>query len=165
MSLSGPSDITTTERRGAAEQTVKRYMITSLAVGLVPVPIVDMAALTAIQLQMLSRLAKRYDVEFSEQLATSVVGSLVGAGSSTLVTTSSHHLLARLLPPLWLVGATTVAVFAGAATYAVGRTFIQHFESGGTFLTFDPEKVRQYYAEQLDAGAEEVTRTFAGVKP
>ena len=36
-------------------------------------------------------------------------------------------------------------VIAGAA-YAVGKVFIQHFASGGTFLTFDPEKVRAHYA-------------------
>ena len=41
---------------------------------------------------------------------------------------------------------------AGASTYAVGKVFVQHFESGGTFLNFDPEDVRDYYAEQFEKG-------------
>jgi len=41
---------------------------------------------------------------------------------------------------------------AGASTYAVGQVFIQHFESGGTFLDFDPEKVKGYFAEQFEKG-------------
>ena len=37
-------------------------------------------------------------------------------------------------------------------TYAAGRVFHQHFASGGTFLTFDPDKVREYYAQMLEEG-------------
>ena len=43
-------------------------------------------------------------------------------------------------------------VFAGASTYAIGKVFIQHFESGGTFLDFEPAKVRAYFSQQFDKG-------------
>ena len=43
-------------------------------------------------------------------------------------------------------------VLAGAATYAVGKVFIQHFESGGTFLNFNPESVRGYYEAMFKEG-------------
>ncbi|MNC99258.1 hypothetical protein D3C83_174830 [compost metagenome] len=39
---------------------------------------------------------------------------------------------------------------AGASTYATGRVFVDHFESGGTFDNFDPETARGDYAQQLD---------------
>ncbi len=158
-------DLSSTERSGTSQQLVKKYMLLSMATGLVPVPVVDVAALTAIQLQLLAKLAKQYDITFSEQLATSVLGSLVGAGGSTLATVTSHRLLMRLHPVGWVVTAVTTAIFAGASTYAVGRVFVQHFDSGGTFLTFDPEKVRDFYAAQLKEGSAEVARSFAGVKP
>ena len=48
-----------------------------------------------------------------------------------------------------LVGGVSWLALAGASTYAVGKVFIQHFESGGTLLTLDPEKVMDYYREQL----------------
>jgi hypothetical protein len=41
---------------------------------------------------------------------------------------------------------------AGAATYAVGKVFIQHFESGGTLLNFNPDSVRDYYKQELQKG-------------
>jgi hypothetical protein len=47
----------------------------------------------------------------------------------------------------------------------MGKVFIQHFESGGTFLTFDPQQVRDYYAQQFEKGKEEVSKSFVGVKP
>ncbi len=51
------------------------------------------------------------------------------------------------------LGALSMPVMAGASTYAIGKVFIQHFESGGTFLTFDPKAVKDYYAEQLKEGS------------
>lgn len=162
---SGSSGIASAEREGTAQQLAKKYMLMSLAVGLVPLPVVDLAALAAIQLQMLSRLAKQYDIQFSQQLGTSILGSLVGAGGSAAAGATSHRFVMHFIPGAWLVGAMGAALFAGASTFAVGKVFIQHFESGGTFLTLDPEKVRQYYAQQFERGGEEVVKTFAGIKP
>jgi hypothetical protein len=34
----------------------------------------------------------------------------------------------------------------------LSRVFIQHFEAGGTFLSFDPEAVRDYFFEQYQKG-------------
>ena len=50
------------------------------------------------------------------------------------------------------VGRSTMPVFAGASTYAIGQVFIQHFESGGTFLDFEPAKVREYFRRQFGRG-------------
>ena len=47
-------------------------------------------------------------------------------------------------------------LIAGASTYAVGKVFYRHFASGGTFLTFDPEKARAYYEEMFQKGKDVV---------
>ena len=51
-----------------------------------------------------------------------------------------------------VISMVTIPIFGAAATYAVGHLFIQHFESGGTFLTFDPEKVKGHYAKLFAEG-------------
>ncbi len=151
---------------GSTDQLLKKYMVLSLAVGLVPLPLVDVAALTGIQLQMLSKLSKSFDVDFSKERGKAVLGSLLGASGSVVAASTSRHLLLRLVPLGGaVVSGVSVAVVAGASTYAVGKVFVQHFESGGTFLTFDPEKVRQYYAQQYQQGTVEVAKSFAGVRP
>ena len=50
------------------------------------------------------------------------------------------------------VGMLTMPIIAGATTYAVGKVFHQHFASGGTFLTFDPNEVKSYYTEMIEKG-------------
>jgi hypothetical protein len=49
-----------------------------------------------------------------------------------------------------LVGWATMPAFAAAATYAVGKVFDQHFAAGGTFLTFDPKKVQDYFRQKFE---------------
>jgi len=147
-----------------AEELVRKYSFGSLAVGLVPLPLLDLAALTAVQLHMLSRLARRFEVEFSEQRARSFIWSLVGAGGATGFRGILMTFIKALPGPHRLAKVVTTGVFGSAATFAIGKVFIQHFESGGTFLTFDPEKVRAYYAEQYKHGVA-LAKSVAGKRP
>ncbi len=145
-------------RAAEAEQVVKRYMLASLGVGIVPFPLVDLAVLSGIQLKMLHSLAKLYETEFSRQFGKSLIASLAGGGGSLS--------LFGLVTPLGRVASMAgLALYGGASTYAIGRVFIQDLESGGTFLNLDPEKVKSYYAEQFEVGEAEVRKSFAGIKP
>ncbi len=144
---------------------VKQYALGSLGVGIVPLPFADVALLSGIQLAMLYRLANLYEVEFSSDVGKPVLASLLGGGLSVSLSANVVR-LARGIPVIGLAaGLISTSVFGAASTYAVGRVFIQHFESGNTLLTFDPQKVHRYYAEQFEAGKEEIRRNFVGIKP
>jgi len=140
-----------------ALRLVKRYMLGSLAVGVVPMPVLDMAVLTGVQLKMLHGLAALYDVPFSSRSGRSVIASLVGGGIPITLTS--------VLPVGQLIRTAGMSVFAGASTYAIGRVFMQDFESGGEFLTLKPEKIKRFYDEKFDQGKQEVRQSFAGVQP
>lgn len=135
-----------------AQDLVKKTMYASMAAGLVPVPLFDFVAVTGIQLEMLRRLSHIYGVTFMEGKGKNALAALVGGSFPTSIT----PVVASLTKMIPLVGSTlgalTLPLMAGASSYAIGKVFIQHFESGGTFLTFDPETVREYYAEQLQEG-------------
>ena len=148
-----------------ANKIVQQHMLATLATGLVPLPLVDLALLVGIQLNMLHRLAKLYEVEFSSHIATSMIASLLGGGISVSLSSTITRLVASI--PIYgrIIGYASTAVFGGASTYAIGKVFIQHFESGRTLLTFDPQRVREYYAEQFAQGTNEVKHSFVGIKP
>ncbi|MEI7869989.1 MAG: DUF697 domain-containing protein [Candidatus Methylumidiphilus sp.] len=145
-----------------AEQTIKHHMLAAAGIGLMPLPWVELAALAGLQLNLLRRLAGIYGVEFSSQIGKSAIGALVGSDLSVALSAS----LAKALPgPGWAIGAVSGALLGAASTYALGKVFVQHFESGNTFLTFDPDKVKAYYAQQYAQGKEEVRKNFTGLKP
>ncbi len=138
-----------------ANNTVKSYVIGSMALGLVPVPVFDFVAIVALQLKMVHSLSNIYGVKYSENMAKSIVMSLIGG----IVPVSAGVGLASLIkfiPGLGSVaGAAGVSVLAGALTYAVGRVFTEHFESGGSLLDFSPEKMRNRFRQAFQKGKEE----------
>jgi uncharacterized protein (DUF697 family) len=134
-------------------------------VGLVPLPLLDMALLSGIQLKMLHRLAKLYDVEFFTHLGKSVIASLLGSGISLSFSFNLSSLVRGIPFYGQAMSVISVSLFGGASTYAIGKVFVQHFESGGTFLTFDPKRVRDYYAQQFEKGKKEVKENFVGIRP
>lgn len=141
-------------RLDKANNTVKNYMLVSMAIGVIPLPLVDLAALTAAQLKMLHSLSKLYEVEFSKNMGKSIIAALLGSvvPSTTAMTTAS---VTKFIPVIGsATGTIAMVALAGASTYAIGKVFIQHFEAGGTFLTFDPEAVRAYFAEEFKKGQE-----------
>lgn len=148
-----------------AETLIKKYLAGAVGVGLVPLPLVDMAALAGLQLKLLHSLARLYGVEFSGQLGKSAVAALLGGGIPVSLATQLGSLAKGLPIYGWAVGAFGTALFGGASTYAIGKVFVQHFESGNTFLNFDPQQVKAYYAQQFEQGREEVRKSFAGIKP
>ena len=148
-----------------AEQTIKHHMLAAAGIGLVPLPWVGLVALAGLQLNLLRSLAGIYGVEFSSQIGKSAIGALVVSDLSVSLSTGLG-ILAKGLPGIgWAVGAASGALLGAASTYALGKVFVQHFESGNTFLTFDPDKVKAYYAQQYAQGKDEVRKNFTGLKP
>lgn len=144
---------TAEERHAAAEHLVRNFALGGMAVGLVPIPLLDLAGLVAVQLKMLHGLARLYDIEFHADLGRSAVASLVGGVLPTAAAPALAFSLSKVIPLSGqLLGAGAQTLLAGAATYAIGKVFIQHFAAGGTFLTFDPEAVRDYFEHQFEAG-------------
>jgi uncharacterized protein (DUF697 family) len=148
------AELTPEQRHAEAERLVQNYSLGGTAIGLVPIPLVDMAGLVAIQLKMLHALARVYGVNFRADLGRSALASLFGGVlPASILAPSLAASLGKLIPGAGqLLGTGTQVVVGGAVTYAVGKVFIQHFASGGTFLTFDPEAVRDYFQQQLEIG-------------
>ena len=145
-----------------SDNTIRNHVLGSMGVGLIPVPVVDLVALTGIQLNMLRKLAKAYDVPFTKDKVKNMIASLIGGGLP--VTFSSAF--ASLIKSVPIIGQTTGAlampILAGATTYAVGKVFTQHFASGGTFLNFDPDEVKDYYYEMFKEGQDKASKMKKG---
>jgi uncharacterized protein (DUF697 family) len=137
-------DDTPAGRRAAAVKLVKRFAVWAGAGGLIPVPFVDMIAVSAVQYEMVRRISRVYDVPFSENRGKAIVAGFAG----TVIPASSGIGAASLtkgVPLLGsLIGFVTVPTLAYGATYAMGMAFVQHFVSGGTLLDFNPPDYREF---------------------
>lgn len=132
----------------SAMATVYKYSALSAATGLIPMPLIDMAGLMAMQLMMLKKLCTIYGITFDSQRSKSAIAILASGVGSTCLAVSST----KLVPFIGAFSVATMPAVNGAFSYAVGRVFIRHFASGGTFLDFDADKMKGYFQEQFRAG-------------
>ncbi|MBL4837229.1 MAG: DUF697 domain-containing protein [Kordiimonadaceae bacterium] len=132
---------------------VKRNMLWSGGVGLLPIPMVEFIAITAVQVKLIKELSDHYDVPFRKDLAKKAVISLLGGLGSVTI---GHALAASSLRAIPFVGPVLAAVslpaMSAGAAYAVGKVFIAHYEAGGTLLSFNPEETRDYFKSMYDEG-------------
>ena len=147
-------------RVSAADNTIKYYCFWSFSTALIPVPLVDLAAMSAIQTKMISELSELYDVPFSQGLAKKAIAALVASASS-----SSFASLIKLVPGIGYFGlAIPLATLNVSYTYAVGKIFAQHFQSGADLASFDPDAQKTNFKEKLEEGKEYARKTKQAFK-
>lgn len=136
----------------AISGTIRSHVIAAMGMGLVPVPVLDIVGVVGIQLKLVHSLSKKYEVKYTENIAKTLILSLIGGVLPTAVGGSLASLV-KMVPGLGtFAGAAGVSVLAGGLTYAVGRVFASHFASGGTLMDFNPSSVRGKFKEQFKRG-------------
>ena len=154
------------ERLERAEKKVRFYSLLGIPAGLLPLPALDLALIGGLQLKMVHELTKIYETPFKKSVVKSVITALVSASTSMPTARLAASAL-KIVPALgaWS-GAIAMSSTSSALTYAVGKVFITHFESGETVLTLNPKKMHQFFQEKYqEAKAEENPLTFSGIKP
>ena len=142
------------ERSINANKIIQNHLVWSMGAGLIPLPIADFFAVSAIQLDMVRQLCKLYDIDFKETESKAVISSL----TSSLVAKMGTRAALKLIPGIGpVLGGATMAVLSGASTFAVGQAFKKHFETGGTFLDFDLNRLKKVYDEMFEKGKEVAT--------
>jgi len=138
-----------TERERHADTIIKNHIIWSMGAGLIPVPIVDFFAVSGIQLDMIRQLCKLYDQDFKESEGKAIITALTGSGIARM----GAKAMIKFIPGIGsVIGGVTMAVLSGASSYALGEVFKKHFDTGGTFLDFDPKRLKKLYNEKFEKG-------------
>lgn len=137
-------------RKQDAAKLVRYHAYAGAGTGLIPVPGLDVAALTGTQINLLHKLCKLYDVPFSTEQARGLIAALIGGVAPAAIGTGMVGSLVKAVPFFGTVmGIAIMPALSWASTTAVGHVFIQHFETGGTLLDFNADKMRDFYNQQL----------------
>jgi len=116
-------------RRARARSIVERHKTFAAVGGLFPLPIVNVAGVSAIILRMVKQLSDLYGVPFERDWTRSLIVGLVGGAAPTGLGTATASTLAFVIPGHALVGLGVSAISAVALTRGIGRVFLDHFES------------------------------------
>jgi uncharacterized protein (DUF697 family) len=118
------------KRRALARKIVERHKNYAALGGLVPLPVANIAGVTAINLRMVKRLSELYQVPFQRDRTRALIVGLIGGAVPTGVGTATASMLMFVVPGglLWGLGAS--ALTAGALTRGIGLVFVESFENG-----------------------------------
>ncbi len=138
-------------KNNSSELVIKNHMIWSMGAGFIPVPLLDFAAISYIQLDMIRQLAKIYEVDFKETEGKAIITSLTSAGLAK----AGAARAVKFIPIIGsYLGGVATAVLSGASTYAIGQAFKRHFDKGGTFLDIDLNSLKKMYMDKFEKGKE-----------
>jgi len=122
-----------------ASEIVRKHALYSGGMGLIPIPLVDMAGIAAVQIRMTHELCKLYGVEFKEGRAKTVVTSLLGGLTAGALAAGLPGSVVKSVPIVGsMVGFLTMPAFGAGVTWGIGNALIPHFELGGTLANLDP---------------------------
>ena len=140
-----------TRRRLRADQIILDNLFWVTGASFIPIPLVDVATVTTIQLKMINELSLIYSVQFARNRGKAILTALAGGTGATALT------WLKLIPGHGtVVGSMNFALMGGIITYAVGKLFIDHFEAGGDLADFDAEQNRARFQLLLAEGKRKV---------
>jgi uncharacterized protein (DUF697 family) len=124
---------------------------------LIPIPLADIAAVTAVQVAMLTELSKLYQVAFSEDVLNNYVTALTG-GMLARIGASA----VKAIPGIGtFLGGASMSIMSGASTYAVGQVAKGQLETGVDLAKADLSRAKREYSKAYESGKDVV----ANMKP
>ncbi len=147
--------ITQNAPKDETDMIIWRHMYASMGISLIPVPLLDFAGLTAIQINMVKKLAKAHGIPFSRNKTVNILVSLLGGMFPTFHAAPLAASVIKIVPAMGQVaGAAAMPALAGASTYAIGKVFDRHMQHFASGETTDYEKIKEYHTEMLKQGEE-----------
>lgn len=116
-------------RRSFARKIVERHRTYAAVGGLLPLPVVNIAGVTAVNLRMVRQLSELYQVPFQRDRARAMIVSLIGGAAPAGFGAATSSTLMWIIPGGMLVGLGVSALTAGTLTRAIGQVFVESFEN------------------------------------
>jgi len=143
-----------------AQEIIKHNVAWSAGAGMIPVPGLDLVAITGVELKLVSELCAAYDIPFNKSLAKPIILSLIGSLGATWLAPVVASTTLKLVPGIGaLLSGTSLAATSGAITYGVGHIFLDHFKAGGTLSDFNLIAGRGIFKRKVKEALKDETAT------
>jgi|GEM_PF-6981794 len=130
------------------DEIIKDHVITAMAAGAIPVPVADLAAVSAVHLSLIKKISVEMDKGYNEMKGKALISSLI---TGTVTRTGAS--LIKLLPGIGTIaGITTQILFSGATTYAIGKVLVSAYDRGETIDSISGETVKGEFDKLVKKG-------------
>jgi len=153
-----PDSLTSDDFAKRTDRIINDHVLASMALGLIPLPLVDLAGLTLIQANMIQSLSELGGTKCTLGEARKWILAFAGGSSSVFVGTSLVKSLFKVVPVIGpLLGGLSSSASGGAVTYALGQLFRKHCQQGGSPTEEPSSDLRSQFEEAVAQGSSRVT--------
>ena len=130
------------------DKIINNHVLYSMGLGIIPIPLLDIAGVTATQLDMLSQIGGVYGKSFSDISGKSFIASTAGATFARLGAS-----FIKAIPGIGsLIGGVSMSLMSGASTYAIGQVAHRFFRDGLELEDIDVDLAKSIYEEEFEKG-------------
>jgi len=130
------------------EEIIRKHVLWAMGAGIVPIPIIDVMAVTTVQLDMLQQLSELYGLEFTENSGKSLISAIAVSSLSRYAAS-----FVKAIPGVGsIVGGLSMAALSDASTYALGKMAVNYFSQGQAVHDINPEEGKKVYEEAFEEG-------------
>ena len=131
-----------------ANRIIQTHVLYSMGAGAIPIPLLDLTAVTAVQMDMIRQLCDLYDNDYSDVTGKALVASLTGSAFARYGAS-----IIKAIPGIGsLLGGISMVALSGASTYAVGQV-TGSFLSGNVQLdNIDMDRAKEMFDEKFQEG-------------
>ncbi len=137
-----------------ADKIVEKHTISAFLAALVPYPFVDLAMVTAIQIDMVEQLTIFYGKDFDRQKVKVFLSSILSAGLGRYAGKIAASGLKAIPGIGTILGMSASSVMSAASTYATGRLFIRYYENNESIFDAPASELQEWFAKYQKAGRE-----------
>jgi uncharacterized protein (DUF697 family) len=148
--------------RAKIETIIKNRSLLAASLGIVPIPVLNLASVTVVQVAMVQAITRLYNIEAKKSWIKNIIASVLGGVAST----GGSGVLAGGLAAVPLVGTSlsvlTAPALNGLTTYAIGYMFVRYFESNDGLFKANAKALGGWFKEGFKQGREKLGSSIAG---
>ncbi len=136
------------EKRYKADSIIKNHVMFATGAGAIPIPLLDFAGVTAVQLDMMKKLTNLYNDNYSENVGKAFIASIT---STSLARMGASFI--KAIPGIGTaLGVVSMSIMSGASTYALGNVITHFLDKGIGLEDINEDMARKIYEENLEKG-------------
>lgn len=136
------------DKKIKAESIIRNHVMFATGAGAIPIPLLDFAGVTAVQVDMLKGLTNLYGKNHDENVGKAFIASL----STTSLARMGASMIKAIPGVGTVLGGFSMSIMSGASTYALGNVIMHFMERGIGLEDIDEELAKKIYEEELEKG-------------
>lgn len=131
-----------------ANRIIQTHVLYSMGAGAIPIPLLDLTAVTAVQMDLIRQLCDLYDKDYSDVTGKALVASLTGSAFARYGAS-----IIKAIPGIGsLLGGISMVALSGASTYAVGQVTASFLGGNVQLDNIDMDRAKKMFDEKFQEG-------------